>query len=65
MIKIDEHELTSDHTTKQCKSSMVHVEAKIGNVNQPLFGDTDPDVLYYSAFGDTDNSNDNLSPYGE
>ena len=44
---------------------MERVEAKIGNSNQPLFGGTDPDRVYYSAFGDTRDADKNLLPCGE
>ena len=44
---------------------MEHVEAKIGNAKQPLFYDTDPDRVYWSAFGDTDAGDENMLPYGE
>ena len=50
---------------KKCKNFMECEEAKIGNVNQPLFHGTDPYRVYYSAFGDTKNSEDNLLTYGE
>ena len=65
MITIDEHELTSDHMTKQCNNFMDRVEAKIGNSNQPLFDDTDKDIVYYSAFGDNGDADDNFLHYGE
>ena len=41
------------------------VKAKIGNSKKPLFDGTDPDRVYCSAFGDTDNYFDNMLPYGE
>ena len=41
------------------------VEAKIGNSEQPLFNGTEPDRVYYSAFGDTNDADKNLLPYGE
>ena len=41
------------------------VEAQIGNSKQPLFGGTDPDRLYYSSFGDTNDADKNLLNYGE
>ena len=50
--------------TKQCKNLMECVQAKIGNSKQPLFDGTEPYILYYSAFGDTDDADDNLLPYG-
>ena len=46
--------------TKQCKNFMERVEAKIGNYKQPLFDGTDPDRVYYSAFGDTEDADDNF-----
>ena len=39
---------------------MEPVEAKIGNYKQPLFDGTDPDRVYYSAFGDTEDADDNF-----
>ena len=51
--------------TKQCKNFMERVEAKIGNAKQPLFDGSDPDRVYYSAFGDTNNSDVNILTYGE
>ena len=53
------------HLTKQCKIFMEHVEAKIGNSKKPLFDGTDPEGVYYSDFGDKDNSDDNVLPYAE
>ena len=44
---------------------MEHVEAKIVNAKEPLFGGTDPDRLYYSDFRDTDDADDTVLPYGE
>ena len=44
---------------------MYRVEAIIGNAKQPLFDGTDPDRLYYSDFGDTNDSDKNFLPYGE
>ena len=51
--------------TKQCRDFMERVEAKIVNSKQPLFDGTEPDIVYYSAFGDTDDADNNLLPYGE
>ena len=65
VIPIDEHELTTNHITKQCNNFMEHVEAKIGNDKQPLFDGTKPDIVYYSAFGDTNYAEDNMVPYGK
>ena len=44
---------------------MEPVEAKIVNATQPLFDGMDPDRVYYSDFGDTKDSDDNVLPYGE
>ena len=54
MITIDEHELTTDNMTKQCKNFMERVKSKIGNYKQPMFDGMDPDRIYHSAFGETD-----------
>ena len=54
MIPIDEHELTTDNMTKQCKNFMERVKSKIGNYKQPMFDGMDPDRIYHSAFGETD-----------
>ena len=50
--------------TKQCNNCMERVEDKIVNVNQHLFDGTDPDRVYYSAFGDTDDADNSMLPYG-
>ena len=50
---------------KEFKNLMERVETKFGNNKQPLFDGTDPDRVYYSYFGDTDNADKNLLPYGE
>ena len=65
MITIDEHELTTNNITKQCKNSMERVEAKIGNSKKPMFDVTEPDRVYYSDFGYTNYSYNNVLPYGE
>ena len=44
---------------------MERVEDKIGNAKQALFDGTYPERIYYSDFGDTKNSEENLLPYGE
>ena len=44
---------------------MERVEAKIGNSKKTLFDGTEPDRVYWSDFGDTDNADDNMFPYGE
>ena len=41
------------------------MEVKIGNTKQPLFDGTKPDRLYYSEFGDTYNTENNVLHYGE
>ena len=65
VIPIDEHELASDHMTKQFKNFMELLEAKIGNSKQTLFDGIDTERIYYSTFEYTDNADDNLLPYGE
>ena len=64
VITIDEHELTTNNITKQCKNSMERVEAKIGNSKKPMFDVTEPDRVYYSDFGYTDYADNNVLPYG-
>ena len=44
---------------------MEHVEAKIGNSNQPPFYSTDPERVYFSASEDINNSYNNVLTYGE
>ena len=51
--------------TKQCKNFMERVEAKIVNSKQPMFDRTEPDRVYYSAFGDTGDPQENLLTYEE
>ena len=64
VIPIDEHELTTDHMTKQCKNFMKRVEAKIVNAKKPLFDGTDPYRVYYSAFGDTNDAEKHITLWG-
>ena len=65
VIPIHEHELTTDYMTKRCKNFIKRVEAKFGNSKQPLFDGMDPDRVYYSSFGDTEDTDNNVLPYGE
>ena len=46
VIPIDEHELITDHMTKQCKNFMERVEAKIGNARKYLLNRTYPYRVY-------------------
>ena len=41
------------------------MESKIENTKKPLFDGTDPDRVYYSDFGDTNDADDSVLPYGE
>ena len=50
---------------KQCKNFMECVESKIGNSKQSLFDGTEPDILYCSAFGDTNNAVEKSLTCGE
>ena len=59
---MDEHDLTTDNLTKQWDNSIEHVEDKVGNSEQPMFDGTDIDRVYSSAFGDTDNAENNVLP---
>ena len=63
MIPIDEHELTTDHMTKQCNYFMERVEAKIGNSKQPLFYGT-YQTEYFKVLLGTHNADNNVLPYG-
>ena len=65
MIPIDEHELNTNHMTKQCNNFMERVEDKIGNTKQSLFSDADSDKIYYSTFGYTDDADNNALTYGD
>ena len=51
--------------TKEYKNFMERGEAKIGNTKQTLFGGNKKGILYYSDFGDTNDADDNVLPYGE
>ena len=65
VIPIYEHELTTNHMTNHCNNFMERVEAKIVNSKQPIFDRTEPDRVYYSAFGDTGDPQENLLTYEE
>ena len=43
---------------------MERVEAKIVNTKQPLIYGIDSYIVYYSAFGDTNDTDDKWLPYG-
>ena len=43
---------------------MERVETKFGNNKQPLFDGTDTDRVHFSAFGDTNYTDNNMLPYG-
>ena len=51
--------------TEKCKNFMEDVEAKIRNAKKPMFYGTEPDRVYYSAFGDINYADENVLPYSE
>ena len=65
MIPTYEQELTTDNITKQYKNWIECVEAKIENSKKNLFDGTDPEKLYYNAFGDIDYADGKFLPYGD
>ena len=51
--------------TKQCKNFIECMKDTIGNTKQPLFNGKYLDRVYYSDFGDTDNSYKNVLLMGK
>ena len=64
MIPIDDNELTTDNMTKQWKHFIEHMKDNIRKDKQPLFDGTDTDRVHFSAFGDTNYTDNNMLPYG-
>ena len=62
---MDEHELTTDNMTNRCNDSMERVEVKIINDKQTMFYGMDSYRVYYSAFGDTNDTDNNVLPFVE
>ena len=51
--------------TKQCKNFIERVETNIGNAKHNMFDGKELGKVYDSDFGETDNADNNLLPYGE
>ena len=65
VIGIPEHELLEESMKTLTKKFMENLETKIGNHKQPLFNITVPNDLYYKAFGDDVDEDENELPYGD
>ena len=65
VIGIENHDLTSLDMISSCRKFMKSVESKIGNEKVPIYDASKPDKIYFSAFGEHDDDDDNLLPYGE
>ena len=65
IIPLLEEELMSDDIKQQLTNFMDSLESKIGNQKQPTFNVVSPSSIYYEAFGDSDDADDNVLPYGD
>ena len=65
VIGISDHDLNSDHLKNETVTFMTSLSEVIGNHRQPLFDPVKPSGLYYTAFGDDFNDDDNVLPYGD
>jgi hypothetical protein len=65
VVGIPEHELLEESLVEQTKAFTDSVESKIGNYKQPLFNIHIPKGIYYNAFGDDMDADDNVLPYGD
>jgi hypothetical protein len=65
VIGILEHDITSAHMIMETKKFMDKVEEKIGNHKLPIYDGANPMSIYYSAFQDDIDLDDNVLPYGD
>ena len=65
VIPIETHELFPDEMKTRCDKFTSSVESKIGNNRVPIIDASDPSHIYYDAFYDDHNADDNVLPYGE
>ena len=65
VLAIDDNELTSADMIAQTSHFMKSLEDKIGNHRQPLFNINAPASIYFDAFNDPIDSDENVTPYGD
>ena len=64
VIGIDQPELSLDFMKDETSKFMTSMESIIGNNREGVFKDTAPSAIYYDAFGEDTDADDNVLPYG-
>ena len=64
VIGISEAELHEENLKRLCDQFTKSVNEKIGNYKQGAYNDSQPGEIYYTAFGDQSDEDDNVLPYG-
>ena len=65
VIPIPDDELNSDSMTQQMKIFMDCIEGRIGNTKQPIYNNVHPQAIYFNAFDDDVEDDDQDLPYGD
>ena len=65
VIGIEQEELKSEFMKDETSKFMISVESIIGNSREGIFDNTIPSSIYYNAFGDDTDADDNVLPYGD
>ena len=65
VIGIPQYGLFLDHMKEKTKNFMTSLESLIGNCIEVVFHPTSPSLIYYDAFGESSDTDDNFLPYGD
>ena len=65
VVGLEDHELTSDAMKEEMSKFMTSVENTIGNYRQPIFDNTSPSIIYFDAFNEDRDADENVLPYGD
>jgi hypothetical protein len=65
ILGIPEEDLLPNDMLSSCKKFMDNVEARIGNARLPVYDSKNPSSIYFTPFGDEEDCDDNIIPYGD
>ena len=65
VVGLETHELSSDVMKEEMSKFMTSIENVIGNHRQPIFDNTAPCNIYFDAFNEDHDSDENVLPYGD
>jgi hypothetical protein len=65
VVGLEDHQLSSDAMKEETTKFMSSVEEAIGNHRQPIFDNTSPSHIYFDAFYEDHDADDNALPYGD